>query len=218
MIRTQDDLDQALAALVAADPQLVPVARRAGPLPLRAMPTGLRGFAATIIGQQVSRASAAAIFARFEREVDLDDPLSILRANEAAFRRAGLSAAKHRTMLAIAEAIRDGRLDFTRINEAPAETAVAEMVAVRGIGRWTAESYLLFSLGHRDVFPAGDLALQVAVADALGHEARLREKPLQTLAERWRPGRAVAARLFWAYYATLTRRDAVPAAPVQQGR
>lgn len=218
MIRTQDDLDQALAALVAADPQLEPVARRAGPLPLRAMPAGLRGFAATIIGQQVSRASASAIFSRFEREVDLDDPASILRADEAAFRRAGLSVAKHRTMLAIAEAIAAGRLDFRRIGESPANVAVAEMTQVRGIGRWTAESYLLFSLGHRDVFPAGDLALQVAVADALGYEQRLREKPLQALAERWRPGRAVAARLFWAYYAAITRREAVLAAPVQQGR
>ncbi|WP_062016688.1 DNA-3-methyladenine glycosylase [Aureimonas sp. AU4] len=218
MIRTQDDLDQALAALVAADPQLEPVARRAGPLPLRAMPTGLRGFAATVIGQQVSRASAAAIFARFEREVDLDDPASILRADELAFRRAGLSVAKHRTMLAIAEAIVGGRLDFHRISGSPAEAAVAEMTAARGIGRWTAESYLLFSLGHRDVFPAGDLALQVAVAEALGHESRLREKPLLALSERWRPARAVAARLFWAYYAALTRRDAVIAAPVQQGR
>jgi DNA-3-methyladenine glycosylase II len=218
MIRTQDDLDQALALLVAADPQLAPVAERAGPLPLRAMPAGLRGLAATIIGQQVSRASAAAIFARFEREVDLNDPAAILRADETAFRRAGLSLTKHRTMLAIAEAIASGHLDFERISRSPADAAVAEMTAVRGIGRWTAESYLLFSLGHRDVFPAGDLALQVAVADALGHESRLREKALQGLAERWRPARAVAARLFWAYYATLVRRDAVLATPVQQGR
>jgi DNA-3-methyladenine glycosylase II len=112
---------------------------------------------------------------------------------------------------AIGEAVATGALDFNRLERLAAPDAIAEMVAVHGIGRWTAECHLLFALGHPDVFPAGDLALQVAVAHALALPERPKEKPLAALAAHWSPHRATAARLFWSYYHALTRRDAAPA-------
>lgn len=211
MIRTSADIEAALDALVRADPRLAPVVARAGPVPLRRTAGGLRGLVGTITAQQVSRASADAIFARLAGEVDLDDAAALLGATDEALRRGGLSRPKMRTLRAIAEAVVSGALDFDRLERLDADSAIAEMVAIHGIGRWTAECHLLFALGHPDVFPAGDLALQVAVGHALDLAERPKEKPLAQLAERWSPHRATAARLFWSYYAAITRRDAAPA-------
>ena len=211
-IRTEADIAAALAALAETDPRLEPVIARAGTVPLRRATGGLRGLAGIIVSQQVSKASADAIFGRFAAEVDLDDPEAVLAAEDEAFRRAGLSRPKQRTMLAVAEAIRDGRLDLTRVERAPVEDAIAEFVAIRGIGVWTAECYLLFCAGHPDVFPAGDLALQAALAHAFDHETRPGPKALAAIAEHWSPHRSVAARLFWSYYGTVTRRDVAPVA------
>ena len=213
MIRTAADIDAALEALVRADPRLAPVVARAGTVPLRRTAGGLRGLIGTIMAQQVSRASAEAIFARLAAEVDLDDAAALIAAPDEALRRAGLSAPKMRTLRAIAEAVATGALDFERLERLEAGDAIAEMTAVHGIGRWTAECHLLFSMGHPDLFPAGDLALQVAVGHALEMQERPKEKPLAVLAERWSPHRATAARLFWSYYHAITRRDAAPAPP-----
>lgn len=211
MIRSRGDVAAALEALTKADPRLARVRAVAGEVPLRSQVGGLRGLLGTIVAQQVSRASADAIFARFAAEIDLDDPAALLAAPDEAFRRAGLSRPKQRTARAIAEAVAAGRLDFARLERLAAEAAVAEMTAIHGVGRWTAECHLLFAMGHPDVFPAGDLALQVAVAHAFGLEERLKEKPLAALAGLWAPHRSVAARLFWSYYHAVTRRDAAPA-------
>lgn len=104
-----------------------------------------------------------------------------------------------------------GALDFARLDAAPAAAAIAELVAVSGIGPWTAECYLLFCAGHPDIFPSGDLALQVALAHAFGHDIRSSARQSAELALPWAPWRSVAARLFWAYYAAITRREATPA-------
>ena len=231
-IRTDDDVNAGLEALVALDPRLVLVAERAGPLPLRRLAGGLAGLVGIVIGQQVSRASADAIRGRLHRELDPGDAQALAVASDEAFRRAGLSRPKQRTMRALAEAILDGRLDFARLERLRAEDAIAELVAVPGIGPWTAQCYLLFCAGHPDVFPAGDLALQIAVGHAFADSepmvggpcrpasaadpgivpgaARPSAKTVAAMAEAWSPHRAVAARLFWAYYAAITRRDAVP--------
>ncbi|MEX6505953.1 DNA-3-methyladenine glycosylase [Jiella sp. M17.18] len=209
-IRSEADVAAALAALRDIDPRLHPVIEAAGSVPLRRSAGGLPGLLGIVTAQQVSRASAAAIFARFSAALDLADADAILAADDALYRAVGLSRPKQRTIHALAEAVRDGRLDFSRIEAAPADDAIAELVAVHGIGLWTAECYLLFCAGHPDVFPAGDLALQVAVAHTLGFEARPAPKRLADLAEAWAPHRSVAARLFWAYYAAVTRRDAAP--------
>jgi len=218
MIRSLDDISIGLDALAAMDERLLPVIERAGALPLRAGDPGLPGLAATLMGQQVSRASATAITSRLAGMVDLNDAASILALDDTAFRTAGLSRAKERTLLAIASAVITGTLDFDRIAAADSRAAIAELTAVPGIGPWTAECYLLFCLGREDIFPAGDLALQVAVAHAFGMEERPGDRPLRAMAELWSPHRSVAARLFWAYYAAVTRRDATPAALQQDAK
>ncbi|WP_102960887.1 DNA-3-methyladenine glycosylase family protein [Mangrovicella endophytica] len=212
-IETDADVTAALAALLRLDPRLQRVAEIAGPLPLRRNARGLRGLAGTIIGQQVSRASADAIFGRLCAEVAIDDAAAVLAATDEALRRAGLSRAKIVTLRAVADAIVAGRLDLTRIAAAEPEVAVAELSVIPGIGRWTAECFLLFSAGHPDVFPAGDLALQVAVGHAFDLPARPKEKAVAAAAQGWAPHRVTAARLFWAYYRAITRRDAMPVEP-----
>ncbi|MCQ0987661.1 DNA-3-methyladenine glycosylase family protein [Jiella marina] len=210
MISTEADIAEALDELLAADPRLDPVLRTAGTVPLRRSTRGLRGLIAIIVAQQVSKASADAIFGRLAAAVDLDDAAAILAADETTLRAAGLSRPKQRTVRAIAEAVSDGRLSLERCESSAAEDAVAELVALPGVGPWTAECYLLFCAGHRDIFPAGDLALQVAVAHAFAHDDRPAAKALAGIAEAWRPHRSVAARLFWAYYGAVNRREVVP--------
>ncbi|WP_082537337.1 MULTISPECIES: DNA-3-methyladenine glycosylase family protein [unclassified Aureimonas] len=211
MIRTEADIARELAALLAIDPSLHPVAERAGALPLRVSPPGLRGLIGTMIGQQVSRASATAILGRLSALADLDDPAAILSLGDAEMRAAGLSRAKERTLLAIGAAAASGALDMDALSRAPPDEAIAALVQLPGIGPWTAECFLLFSLGHPDIFPAGDLALQVAVGHVLGRADRPSARETMRLAGAWAPHRSIAARLFWAFYATLTRRDAAPA-------
>lgn len=213
MIETEDDIAVHLAALLKSDPRLGDIAALAGPLPLRRSAPGLAGFCATILAQQVSRASADAIFARLSDAVKLDDADALMAVDDETFRLVGLSRPKQKTLREVARAIHEGRLDFDRVARAPAAEAVAEMVAVHGIGVWTAECHLLFALGHEDVFPAGDLALQIAVARAFGAPERLGEKALREVALRWAPRRATAARLFWAYHHAITGREAAPGAP-----
>ncbi|NDV87393.1 DNA-3-methyladenine glycosylase 2 family protein [Aurantimonas aggregata] len=211
-ISTDADVAAGLAALRGADPRLDAVIERAGNVPLRRREGGLSGLVAIIVGQQVSRASADAILARLAVEIAVHSAPAILAASDEAFRRAGMSRPKQQTLLAVARAIEDGSLDFARLEAAPAEAAIAELVAVRGIGPWTAECYLLFCSGHPDVFPAGDLALQVAIGQAYGLASRPSARDVAALAAAWSPHRSVAARLFWSYYAAVTRRDAVPIA------
>ncbi|TFF24797.1 DNA-3-methyladenine glycosylase 2 family protein [Jiella endophytica] len=212
MIRSEADIAEALDALTKADARLSQIVATAGPVPLRRSRSGLEGLIAIVVAQQVSKASAEAIFGRLAGAIDLSDPLAILATEDDVLKAVGLSRPKQQTLRAIAQAVAEGRVDLPRCETAPADEAIAELVAVRGIGAWTAECYLLFCAGHRDVFPAGDLALQAAVAHALSHETRPSAKRLTEIAEAWRPHRSVAARLFWAYYATIHRREMVPAA------
>lgn len=211
MIRTEADIAEALAALTAADGRLSRVVAAAGSVPLRRARSGLAGLLAIVVAQQVSKASAEAIFGRLQAAVDLADPRAILAADDATLRTVGLSRPKQQTLRAVAAAVAEGRLDLSRCETAKGQDAIAELVAVRGIGVWTAECWLLFCAGHPDVFPAGDLALQAAVAHALDHESRPTAKRLVEIAEAWRPHRSVAARLFWAYYAAIHKREVVPA-------
>ncbi|KAA0971654.1 DNA-3-methyladenine glycosylase 2 family protein [Aureimonas fodinaquatilis] len=217
MISSLSDIETGLNSLADADPRLRAVIHMAGPLPLRRNDGGLPGLASTIIAQQVSKASADAIFGRFSQAVDLNNAQAILGTPDEVFRMAGLSRGKQRTMLAIASAVDSGALDFQRVATAQAAEAIAELTSVHGIGVWTAECYCLFSLGHDDIFPAGDLALQVAVAHALELPQRPVDKVLRQTAQLWAPHRSVAARLFWAYYAAITKRDAAPTVDATPG-
>ena len=114
-------------------------------------------------------------------------------------------------LTALAQAVEAGEVDFAMIDSLPAEAAVAELVRLPGIGRWTADLYLLFCLGRADAFPSGDLALQVALGEGFDLGGRCTERGLLAIAEDWRPLRGVAAHLLWAYYGLRRARAGVPA-------
>lgn len=198
-IEDERDIAEALAALTARDARLAPVAAAVGPVKLRRRPAGFQGLAATIVSQQVSTTAANAIWSRLSMLVVPFTPEAFLSHDEEALRAAGLSRGKVKTLTALAQAARAG-FDFDGLAVLGAEEAIAKLTALHGIGRWTAEIYLLFCLGHADIFPAGDLALQKAAAEALGLAERPDDKSLRAIAEDWRPWRGVAAKLLWAYY------------------
>jgi DNA-3-methyladenine glycosylase II len=210
-IASLDDIAQGLDALCLLDPRLEKVRGMAGEVPLRLSEPGFRSLASIVVSQQVSRASADAIFGRLTKLVDPLTPHAVLAADEQIFREAGLSRPKQRGLIAVARAVVDG-LDLDHLCLLDAAEAITAMTAVPGIGAWTAEVYLLFAAGHPDVFPARDVALQSAVGHALGIDPRPPEKTLIRLAESWSPWRGVASRLFWAYYRELKGRDAAPPA------
>lgn len=200
-ILSEEDLAQALAALQEADP--VPIGHMlaaAGTPPLRRRTGGVAGLAWVVVSQQVSAASAAAIHGRLEVRFPDMAADRLLAASDDDLRSCGLSSPKIRTLRAIAAAMEDGALDLAAIERLNAEAAREALTRVKGIGPWSADVYLLFCLGHPDVWPAGDLALQEAARMALGLRSRPDAKRLEKIGERWRPWRAVAARLLWAYY------------------
>ncbi len=199
-IHTEADLDAALAALGKADPRFVPLIAESGRPPLRRRSDGYAGLAAIIVAQQLSTASANAIWGRLAAAFDPLDPDAILRARPARLARLGLSAPKIRALKEIARAIKRGDLALAALGELAAEEAHAALTAVHGIGPWTADIYLLSCLGHADAWPAGDLALQEAARVAFALPARPTAKEMLALAELWRPWRAVAARILWTYY------------------
>lgn len=191
------------AALAAADPALAQAIAVVGEIPLRLSTPDFAGLASIIVSQQVSKASAAAIFGRLVQLVAPLDAPGMLAASDETLREVGLSRPKQHTLRAIARSVNEGELDLSGLCTMPAEEAVAAMTRIKGVGPWTAEIYLLFCAGHGDIFPAGDLALQEAVRAILEMEARPNEKQLRAIAERWSPWRGVASRVMWAYYAAL---------------
>jgi len=195
-----------LRSLLRRNPALRPVARRAGAFEIRLTPAGFSGLARVVCGQQLSIASARAIWARFAAVPGALDPAGYLALAEEVVRGTGFSAAKHRTLRVIAEAMAEGRLDLAHAEALPAAEAVAYLTAHRGIGPWTAEIYLMFCAGHPDIFPAGDLALQRAVGHALGMTHSPTASMLAEIAAPWAPHRHAAALLFWKYYAQVMRR------------
>jgi DNA-3-methyladenine glycosylase II len=220
-IRTETDLDMALAALTAADRRFAALIARAGRPPLRRRPDGFAGLAATVVSQQLSTASAGAIWARLAAAFDPLEPQAIMRARPVRLARLGLSAPKIRALKEIARAVAGGRLALASLADIDAEKAHAALTAVHGIGPWTADIYLLSCLGHADAWPAGDLALQEAARLAFALPARPSAKEMLALAEIWRPLRAVAARVLWTYYRGVKGREGapnLPKLPAKRGR
>jgi DNA-3-methyladenine glycosylase II len=195
------DLREGLAALVGVCPHLARVRALAGDPPLRKRPKGFEGLARVIVGQQLSIASAEAIWGRVEASIQPFRAATLLAMPDKALRKAGLSRGKIATLRVVAEAIEQGKLKLDRLDRAPDEVIHAELTALKGIGPWTADIYIMFSLARADAWSPGDLALQLAVMDAL----QLAERPslieMNEHAEAWRPWRGVAARLLWSYYA-----------------
>jgi DNA-3-methyladenine glycosylase II len=211
-LETQADVDAGIRQLIKQDPRLEQVLAVAGRPALRRRPGGFAGLAQIITNQQLSTASASAIWGRVTAAYDPLHPEKIRRARATALARLGLSGAKIRAFKAIAVAIRDG-LDLDALADLPADDAHRALTALHGVGPWTADIYLLMCLGHADAWPAGDVALQEAMRLAFKRKARPTEKQMATLAEPWRPLRGVAALLLWTYYRAIKKRDAVPIPP-----
>lgn len=196
-------LERHLGALIGRDRRLAAVYARARPVGLRTLAPGFAGLARIICGQQLSTASAASIWARFAALPGALDPAGYLGLDEGVIRAAGFSAGKVRTVRALAEAMVEGQLELHGLDRLSASDAVEKLCVIKGIGPWTAELYLMFCAGHPDIFPAGDLALQKAVAHAFGLARRPAGPALAGIAAAWAPHRATAALLFWRYYAAL---------------
>jgi len=208
-LNSQADLDDAVTALVQQDPRLKPILARTGMPALRQREPGFAGLAAIVCGQQLSTASAAAIWGRVQAAFDPFHHERVRKARADRLGRLGLSAAKIKTLKSLARELAAGRLNLEVLAEEDADAAHATLTKLHGIGPWTADVYLLFCLRHGDAWPAGDLALQEAVREGLGLKTRPTAQQMAALAEPWRPLRGAAAHLWWAYYKVLKRREGV---------
>jgi DNA-3-methyladenine glycosylase II len=211
-LNSQADLEAAIHALLELDPRLQPVFAVAGMPALRRREPGFMGLAHIVCGQQLSTASAAAIWARLSAAVNPFDHDAFRRARADRLGRLGLSAAKIKTLKNLAREIAAGRLNLDVLANEDADAAHHSLISLHGIGPWTADVYLLFCLGHGDAWPAGDLAVQEAVKIGLGLKTRPTAKQMIPLAEPWRPMRGAAAHLWWSYYRALKKREGVIAA------
>lgn len=209
LLETDAVLKRGLDALVSNDPVMADLVAQGVVPHLRKRPPGFEGLAWIIVGQQVSTASAAAIWARLRAILEPPTSEAFLSLSDEALRTAGLSAGKVRTIRAVATEIVESRLPLDRLHDLPADEAHGLLTRVKGIGPWTADIYLLFCLGHPDAFPAGDLAVQEAARLAYDLESRPDAKALTVLAERWRPWRGVAAKVLWAYYRVAKAREGI---------
>lgn len=208
-IESEADLRHGMAALSDISPIWAALCQRTGCPPLRRRTGGFEGLAQIVVGQQVSVASAKAIWTRTLHQFAPLTAATILSADDELFRLSGLSRPKQRTLRAIAAAIAAGSLDLDSLETRSAYDIHEQMTAVSGIGPWTADIYLLFCLGHRDAFAPGDLALQEAARQAFSLPARPSTQELAAMSQDWRPWRGVAARLLWADYALTKNSDGI---------
>jgi DNA-3-methyladenine glycosylase II len=208
-LNTQSDLEDAIHALVKQDVRLAPIFQITGMPALRRREPGFVGLAHIVTGQQLSTASAAAIWTRLSAAFDPFDHEDLRKARADRLGRLGLSAAKIKTLKNIARELSAERLNLDVLANEDADAAHHTLTALHGIGPWTADVYLLFCLGHGDAWPAGDLAVQEAVKIGLGLKTRPTPKEMVPLAEPWRPLRGAAAHLWWSYYRVLKKREGV---------
>ena len=197
---TAEQLRESLDAIAEREPLMAAAVARVGYPEPRIREPGYETLLRTIVGQQVSVAAAASIWTKLEAGVgDLTKPDIVAAAPDDALRAAGLSRQKASYARSLAEEVSSGRLDLGAL-PADDEEAIAQLVRVKGIGRWSAEIYLLFAEGRRDIWPAGDLAVQIEVGRIMGHDERPSEKLTREIAEAWRPHRGAAAILAWHHY------------------
>jgi DNA-3-methyladenine glycosylase II len=208
-LNSQADLEDAIHALLRQDPRLKPVFELTGMPALRRREPGFAGLAHIVTGQQLSTASASAIWARVSAAFDPFDPEKLRKARADRLGRLGLSAAKIKTLKSIARELAAERLNLDVLANEDADVAHNTLTALHGIGPWTADVYLLFCLGHGDAWPAGDLAVQEAIKIGLGLKTRPTPKEMAPLAEPWRPLRGAAAHLWWSHYRVLKKREGV---------
>lgn len=197
---TAEQLRESLDAIAAREPLMAAAVARVGYPAPRIREPGYETLLRTIVGQQVSVAAAASIWTKLAAGIgDLTQPDIVAAAPDDALRAAGLSRQKASYAKSLAEEVSSGRLDLGAL-PADDEEAIAQLVRVKGIGRWSAEIYLLFAEGRRDIWPAGDLAVQIEIGRIMGHDERPSEKLTREIAEAWRPHRGAAAILAWHHY------------------
>ena len=200
MVRTTDTLHESLEALAAAEPAFAAVLEQHGRPEPRISPPGAITLLRTIVGQQVSVAAARSMWAKLEATYGSPPDLAaILKATDEERRAAGISRQKAGYARSLAQLVLSGELDLDALPDDD-EEAIELLTRIKGIGRWSAEIYLLFAEGRRDVWPAGDLAVQIQIGRLLGMDDRPSEKLLREIGERWRPHRGAAAVLAWHSY------------------
>jgi len=204
IIQGPDCVAEGAQWLAANDPVMQRILAQTGPLPLRRGPQGFGALLDAILGQQVSVASARALWLRLE-DAGLTDADRVAATSEVDLRALGLSRQKARYAKALAEA----QINYAALSVTPDAQVITTLTAVTGIGQWTAEIYAMFALGRADVFASGDLALQEAVRLAYGMPTRPAPKALAQMAQRWSPWRGVAARALWSYYALTKAREGI---------
>jgi len=193
------------AAVLAANvPKFAEALQQTGPLPLRLRKDGFTALLDAIVCQQISVAAAAAIWGRL-KAAKLTGPRKVMWASDEQLRACGLSRPKVRYARALAEA----KIDYAALRGASSEDVIKTLIQVPGIGRWTAEIYAMFSLGHADVFANNDLALQEAAKILFNLDARPNERQMREMAADWAPWRSVAARILWAYYRVAKQREGI---------
>lgn len=190
--------------LAKTEPRFAEALEQTGPLPLRRRPDGFAQLLSAIVSQQVSVASARAIWAKLE-DAGAVTPDAVLHHDQDGLRELGLSRQKARYACALAEA----GINYDALRVASNDEVIKTLTAVTGIGVWTAEIYAMFSLGRADVFAPGDLALQEGARILFDLPERPKEKPLRQMAEAWSPWRSVAARALWAYYHVAKDREGI---------
>lgn len=200
MVMSADAMKVSLDAIAAIEPGFMAALGRVGYPAPRVREPGYETLLRTIVGQQVSVAAAAAVWRKLEAELGAGCAPDVLLARDFdALRACGLSRQKQGYARSLAELILSGQLDLHSL-PADDEEAIAQLVRVKGIGRWSAEIYLLFAEGRPDIWPAGDLAVQIEVGRILGLPERPSEKATRALAEAWRPHRGAAAIMAWHHY------------------
>lgn len=202
-IETEADIAEGVKWLLGREPRFRTVIEVHGLPPLRRADGGLPGLLRIVTEQMISLQAADAIWQRIARELAPLDPPAILRRRHATLMKLGLSGAKSRTFHALARAAHRGEFQVESLHLEPDDAVIAALVALPGIGPWTADIYALSCMGRADAWPTGDLALQAAAAHLFGLEKRPDARSMTGLAEAWRPWRSVAARLLWSHYRSL---------------
>ena len=209
-IKNESDIDFALEKLKELDPALIPIINSVDHVPLRLSKDGVEGLTKIVTSQLISRTAADAIWLRIETGLGEINEATILSQSEDELMALGLSRAKAKTFRTIAQASVSNAISFVELSRLPADKALKELMSLKGIGRWSAEVYLMFCCGHYDFFPAGDIALRSAAGEIFYQGERPDEKDLRAISQRWSPYKSVAARLLWSYYAHMKNSETLP--------
>ena len=202
-------MEDGFRQVAALEPRFGAVLRRHGEPPSRKRRGGFETVLKIIVQQQVSLASADAIWRRVRKGLGTVNPGAVLAMNEDTLRGFGLSRPKAVYARNLAEQVASGGLDFRKLRHMADEEAIEKLIEIKGIGRWTAEVYLLSVMQRPDIWPAADVALMAGAGDLLGLENRPTLKEMPGLAEPWRPYRTYAARLIWLHYRHMTKRGTI---------